>query len=109
MVERNYNPFALANSTIKDALLTEVSEQTGVSKKAILGDGRSDSVTIARRMVYKLAVEFFGLSSAKTGKLMGRDHTTVLSGIKSLNGWIEHNDHVRKAYERMWNNLAERF
>jgi chromosomal replication initiation ATPase DnaA len=62
-------------------IVAEVAEATGIPAYAIKGTVRRHRVCMARQMVYYIA-DRSGFSSRDIADAMGRDHTTVLYGIK---------------------------
>jgi hypothetical protein len=64
-------------------VVKEVSRETGVAVNALLGHRRQQSIVLARQyMFYKVAAECLHLSIADIGRRAGKDHTSVLHGIK---------------------------
>ncbi|MDO9006339.1 MAG: helix-turn-helix domain-containing protein [Aquabacterium sp.] len=64
-------------------IVSEVSVEFGIEVTVILGRAQVREVTVARQEVYMRAHEE-GHSSAKIGQAMGRNHATVLCGMKSV-------------------------
>lgn len=67
-------------------VLKTVAEFWNVSVDEILGDARPMRVTHPRKVVMWLLNVHCGHSSAEIGRLMRRDHTTILSGARSIEG-----------------------
>jgi len=64
-------------------VLKDVSRETGVSVKVILGKRRMKFITEARRLLWwRVAHECPHLSIADIGRRSGVDHTSVLHGLK---------------------------
>lgn len=63
-------------------IVTEVAEATGQSERAIYGRSCVREATLARQLVMFRAAEL-GLSSTRIGRALGRDHSTVLHGVKA--------------------------
>lgn len=89
MAAENYlseGDMAVAESLYVDAaakmrdIIAQVSRATGVSADAILGDSRVANIAAARQMVMSIA-QRQGMSTTRIGKLLQRDHTTVMHGI----------------------------
>ena len=63
-------------------IIAEVAAEYGVPASAIVGDSRLSAVTVPRQEAMRRAKDA-GLTLAQIGRLMGgRDHTTVMHGIK---------------------------
>lgn len=60
------------------SIVQEAAELYHVRPEEILGRGRSKSIARARHSVF-LSLRVRGLSYPEIGRLMGRDHTTVLA------------------------------
>lgn len=57
---------------------------TEVPARLILSDRRRAEDVIARQIVYTLAAELTTYSYPQIGKSLGRDHTSVIQGIRSF-------------------------
>ena len=64
-----------------EQIIKQVSEETGVSVPRIYEHNRSKYVFKARLRVYKLLREL-GLSYPEIGKLLGRDHGTIIKVLQ---------------------------
>jgi chromosomal replication initiation ATPase DnaA len=65
-----------------ESIIEAVTQQTGVTRRAILSRVKTRNVTAARQEVMRRAY-FTGLYSLpEIGRALGRDHTTVSSGIR---------------------------
>ena len=74
-------------TTALDQILIDVEDVTGVTKREILSTTRGyENVCLARFFVYAMMREHpYGFSFCQIGSAMGRDHGSVLNGIKRLN------------------------
>jgi hypothetical protein len=65
-----------------------VCEQFNISRKILAGPRRAREVCIARHIAYALAAELTGASLPSIARQFeGRDHTTVLHGVRKL-AWL---------------------
>lgn len=64
-------------------MVSEVSEETGISVRDILGDGRPAPVARARQEAYARARDM-GLSLCAIGSFFARDHTTISYALQKL-------------------------
>ena len=64
------------------ALTDEVAEAYGVTRDQILSARRIGLWSEARQMLFLLAQERFGWSTTQIGRMIGRDHSTVVHGIQ---------------------------
>lgn len=75
-----------------------VCDKFGVSREELFGYMRPAHVARARHCLYALMVRT-GLSASETGRLLGRDHGTVLHGVKSWRNYIETDKSMRARWE----------
>ena len=68
-----------------DAILDAVATEFEVPVAAILGRRRTAKIADARMVVYWLAW-FAGESYSAIGRRLGRDHSTVIAGVRRING-----------------------
>lgn len=64
-----------------DLLLTEIAKKHRVSRRDILSPARRRSIAWPRQELYARALDA-KISSADVGRMIGRDHATVLFGAK---------------------------
>ena len=67
-----------------DAVLAAVSEEFEVLAAEIMGRRRTARIADARMVVYWLAW-FAGESYSAIGRRLGRDHSTVIAGVRRIN------------------------
>ena len=63
-------------------VIDEVAKLYGYTKSEIIGRQRTASISAARQHIYVVLNEQLEISLADIARLMGRDHTTILSGIR---------------------------
>lgn len=88
-------PFTRRNeaaNTSLDALRIKMavqlaSEETGISKAEIMGDSRRADVAAARQLAFAKCREM-GMSYPAIGRGFGRDHTTVMHGVRKHRGAV---------------------
>lgn len=68
--------------------VAEVAAETGLPQDAIIGRSRHDAVCQARQRAFLLAHQR-GLSASEIARRMGRDHSTVLHGIRAAQSRME--------------------
>lgn len=77
-----------------------VSGVTGIGPKEIHGDSRNVEVTIARYICWKLMNKYMKSTYVDIGRHYGgRNHSTVISGLRKLEDEIATDKNVRKAFE----------
>jgi len=87
-------------------LIKNVTEDvTGMNIKR---NDRKRDVVIARYIYFNLAKELTGKTMTSIGKVVGRNHATVLHGIRVLNDWMETSREVRDIYTRVKDQLVSK-
>ena len=71
------------------SILQIISEYYGVSENLIKSKSRKDEVVKARHAYFYIAYKTSGKGLAEIGKLVNRDHTTVIHGIRKIEGEID--------------------
>jgi len=83
-------------------VLELVASRQGVSVQDLIGQNRSAKVALPRQMAMYILREFNEISLPQIGELLGgRDHTTVMHGIKK----VSENEKLKKQVENMWQNF----
>jgi hypothetical protein len=72
-----------------------------VPQDAILSDSRIQICVTARHVVCLLAREFTYLSTIKIGRLLNRDHSTIIHAIKTIALKIANDPELRAKVERL--------
>ena len=83
-----------------------VSLRMGVSVKELRSRKRSERVAFARQVVMYLAYELTNESYPSIGKMMGRDHTTVLYGHRITEARMRANRGFQKLVEGVQMSIA---
>ena len=65
---------------------------SGQSQEAILGRGRQRPLPTCRWLIARELVFRLGYSTMTAGAVVGRDHATVLYGLKHLNTYLRQQD-----------------
>lgn len=65
-------------------VLIEVSKAFGVPMNFIMGRKRNAEISLARNVAMKIMRRHCGLSTTHIGRLLNRDHSTVVKNTKKL-------------------------
>lgn len=78
------------------AVIDRVSEYYSISKRKLLGSGRTQQIVLPRQLLmYLLRIEM-GISLAETGRLIGgRDHTTIMHGVAKITDALSTNNTLK--------------
>lgn len=85
-------------------MITEIEKRLNISADEILGNNRKMDVSIVRQLYWKLLKEKKGFSYSEIARLNGRDHSTIVYGIKRVNGFLEMRD---KETIDLWNKIKD--
>jgi chromosomal replication initiator protein len=95
-------PETAASRVTIDAILSAVSESTGISVTEIIGDKRSRPVVESRHLAMYLARELTDLSLPKIGERFGnRDHTTVLHAVEKITKLMQQDRDLYNRVQRL--------
>jgi chromosomal replication initiator protein len=87
-----------------EKILDAVAESEGLDVKDLLGQNRSAKIAIPRQLAMYLLRTYNEISLPQIGELLGgRDHTTVMYGIKKVGD----DEKLRKRAERIWRDLNQ--
>ena len=81
-------------------MITEFAKAVRIPRQAILGKSRKREISDAREVCYLLLHES-GLCYYTVGRICGRTHATVISGIKRVKQLLECGDkEIMRIYEQ---------
>ncbi|MBE7009976.1 MAG: chromosomal replication initiator protein DnaA [Ruminococcaceae bacterium] len=89
-------------------ILSIVANYFNLTSDEILSSKRTQELSYARHIAMYLMREFTGLSLPKIGKEFGRNHATILNGIKNIKTSMENNEDTKKIVEELISNLENR-
>ena len=85
-------------------ILSLVEEELGIPDLTI--KNRSREITQARAIYYKLARKFCSYSTLKKiGKVVNKDHATVVNGLKTYDIEAHHDGYMNDVYEKIYAKL----
>lgn len=82
-------PMAKSRADVVKIVLNEIAERHCVARELLASDLRSNHLVKARQEAY-FELYSLGFSSSHVGRILNRDHSTVLHGIKC------HKDRMRR-------------
>lgn len=80
---------------IRDIAVSTAAKAFDVSPRDIMSDCRLKHISCARQYAMWLLREF-GYSFPQIGRGLGRDHTTVISGVLAHQKRVEEDEHIRE-------------
>ena len=78
-----------------------VAAEYGLPSAELIGRGRTKSVSEARQMAYCLLRDFAKMSFPEIGAAFGRDHTTIMMGVRNIARLIQLDPYAASAFYRM--------
>lgn len=77
-----------------DRIINDVSQRSGIKKEKILSRNRRKEIVAARfACMYLLRKEAF-MTFAAIGRIFGRDHTTAIHALSSVENLLDTNDYL---------------
>ncbi|MBX9593544.1 MAG: hypothetical protein K2X46_04210 [Roseomonas sp.] len=89
-----------------DRIVKAVCEEFDVGIGAIFGDSRAVEFARARMAVYSLAQQVLGMSTPRIGRLLGRDHSTIISGCRRIRMMAAQDTDLAARMARLVKNLT---
>lgn len=90
------------NESVLGKMKKAVKDVLGVEFSDVMGRNRHRDLTDARMMMYLLLREY-GLSYPRIGKIMGKNHTTILWGVRTAQSLLYYNAPFRENYQAFKN------
>jgi len=95
-------------SVTPDEIVETVASFYNLPTEVLKGRGRSKEIVLPRQLAMYLAREETDASLPEIGKVLGRDHTTVIYGHEKISTLIEENESLRRQViaikERLYHN-----
>ncbi|MFL2764461.1 MAG: helix-turn-helix domain-containing protein [Paracoccaceae bacterium] len=94
-----------ANVSIQK-ILSAISRRSYIQVEVLTGRKRNKIIMPWRQLAYLLSYELTGCTLTQIGKVLGRDHTSLLHGIKQINKLREQDPYVEQIYQELHNELS---
>ena len=88
-------------SLTPDALIHLVAKEFGIEETLIPGKARTKDVMLARQVCMYLLCQDLGMSTTAVGKLLKKDHTTVIYGIQKVEDLLNTDAHFSARVNRV--------
>lgn len=85
----------------EDSFLLQVSKETGISIQALKSKSRKREIAEARMFFTKLAFENTAFSLEYVGKIVNRDHATVLHARKTIDNLKEEYPEIKAREKKL--------
>jgi|APGre2960657404_1045060.scaffolds.fasta_scaffold00206_11 chromosomal replication initiator protein len=96
------------NNTIKSIVFNEVRNEYGLSISHIRNKTRISYVREARQVFTQLMREHSSMSTTQIGRLVNRDHSTVIATTKAVRRELDTNALYRNRYSKMKFNIESK-
>lgn len=88
------------------AVIDAAAQFYGLSNDAVMGKSHRSGVVKVRHLVWWIARSRMGLSYPKIGKVFATDHSTVVKGLKTLEGKIKRDPELAQDAEKIFAGAA---
>ena len=102
----NKNYRSLTEAVSIEKIQLAISRHSNIEPEVLIGKSRQGVIIPWRQMLYTLAFDLTGHGLPEIGRQLGRDHTTILHGIKRFNKLCEQNPMVYKIYKSLRDELS---
>lgn len=92
-----------------DAILETVCEHFDIKQEILLARSRRKKTIYCRQVYTYLCRTMLNLKLGETGKLIGRDHTTVINTMRRINALLDTEDIVRDELRAITNHLKANY
>ena len=86
---------------VRDATSGAVEEEYGITPDELWSTRRYEEVAFCRQVVYYTLHRKFGLTSALVGRILGKDHGTIIYGAHRIEGFMDVDPSLRKDINRL--------
>jgi chromosomal replication initiation ATPase DnaA len=91
-----------------DKLFLTIHELFDVSREDLVSASRLGDIVDLRRIAMYYLNKKMGMTSIMTGKILGRDHATVLYNVNKVEELYEYDPKFRKIYEDIMSSLNDK-
>ncbi|MBQ2933207.1 MAG: chromosomal replication initiator protein DnaA [Clostridia bacterium] len=88
-----------------EKIISEVARSYNVSESDILSNRRTANLVLARKVAMYITREITDLSFKSIGEAFGKDHTTVLYGVQSIEKFLQDKPYEKELIEDIIKNL----
>lgn len=89
-------------------IVTACAAEFGVTREQLIGESRQASIVLARFAAMALGHRLLGYSLPRLGRLLRRDHTTVLNGIRRMTAMTQDDPHLAARLDRLAASLTRK-
>ena len=89
-------------------VIKEVSSHMCLDEKTFMGASRVRHIVMARNMAWYIFREYLGTTVTETARIFGKDHTTIIHGIKSFKNDMQTSDTYYEHYYAIKKNLLQK-
>lgn len=84
-----------AQKTTPDGVIDAICTHYSIGKRALLGKGRSKMIAHPRQVLMYILRNDLNLPLEEVGRLIGRDHSTVIHGVDKITKMASNNEGIR--------------
>lgn len=97
----NKNYRSLTEAVSIETIQLAISRDSNIEPDVLIGKTRQGVIIPWRQMLYTLAYDLTGHGLPEIGRQLGRDHTTILHGIRKFRELCDKNPVVLQTYQRL--------
>jgi len=94
-----------ANVSIQK-ILSAISRRSYIQVEVLTGRKRNKIIMPWRQLAYLLSYELTGCTLTQIGEVLGRDHTSLMHGIKQIKKLRERDPYVEQIYQELRNEMS---
>lgn len=98
----------MSNNEIAAVVFNEVKNEYGVTAFQLYSSSRHQAIREARQVFSHLMRKHTDMTLSEIGKLVNRDHSTVIHACRTVESDIDGNVRYKKRYERINDKITEK-
>jgi len=87
-------------------VLVAISRRSEIEMEVLIGRKRDKIIMPWRQLAYLLSYELTGCTLTQIGKVLNRDHTSLMHGIKQINKLRQQDQYVEHTYRELRRELS---
>ncbi len=92
---------------VRDATADAIEKEYGITTEALWSSRRYEDICFCRQVVYYTLYKKYGLTASLVGRMLGKNHGTILYGTQRIEGFMEVDPSLRKDIRRLVSRIQE--
>jgi chromosomal replication initiation ATPase DnaA len=106
LAHRKYLPPMIHSTELVQRIIATVSADALLDPETLLGKARPQHIAEARFILYRLVRDVGGYNPTEVGRVLRKDHGTILHGLKALENRLETEPALRERVARLHASLT---